>query len=63
MKMNRYYFTTKSRVITEIVVVAEDEDEAWDMMLSGDGEETEVEHSTFSEELDFIEEVKENEDA
>jgi hypothetical protein len=58
--MNRYYFTTKSYITHEVVVLANSEDKAWDIMQSGGGKETEVDSNCYSEELDSVEKVEEN---
>lgn len=56
--MNRYYFTKKSYITHEVVVEANNEEEAWDIMQSGGGKEFEVDCECYNEELNFFEEIE-----
>ena len=59
MKKKRYYYTTKAFVTSEVIVEADSEEEAYDLLMSGQGEETEVEYDCYSEELEHSEDIVE----
>ena len=43
MKKKRYYYLTKAYVTSEVIVEADSEEEAYDMLICGQGKETEIE--------------------
>ena len=59
MKKKRYYYVTKAYVTSEVIVEADSEEEAYDLLMSGQGEETEVEYDCYSEELEHSEDIVE----
>ena len=59
MKKKRYYYTTKAFVTSEVIVEADSEEEAYDLLMSGQGKEEEVEYDCYSEELEHSEDIVE----
>ena len=59
--MNTYNFITRSYVEHEVTVKAKSEDEAWDKLYDGEGDEEEVSSDTYHEELYWTNEKEEEE--
>tara|TARA_R100000231_G_scaffold37348_1_gene32810 strand:- start:13 stop:195 length:183 start_codon:yes stop_codon:yes gene_type:complete len=57
MKKKRYYYTTKAFVTSEVIVEADSEEEAYDLLMSGQGKETEVNYDCYSEDLEHSEDI------
>jgi hypothetical protein len=57
MKKKRYYYLTKAYVTSEVIVEADSEEEAYDMLISGQGKETEIEYDNYFEELEYSEDI------
>ena len=57
MKKKRYYYTTKAFVTSEVIVEADSEEEAYDLLMSGQGKEEEVQYDCYSEDLEHLEDI------
>ena len=57
MKKKRYYYTTKAFVTSEVIVEADSEEEAYELLMSGQGKEEEIEYDCYSEELEYSEDI------
>ena len=57
MKKKRYYYTTKAFVTSEVIVEADSEEEAYDLLMSGQGKEEEVQYDCYSEDLEHSEDI------
>ena len=59
MKKKRYYYTTRAMVTSEVIVEADSEEEAYDLLMSGQGKEREIQYDCYSEELEHSEDIVE----
>jgi hypothetical protein len=57
MKKKRYYYTTKAFVTSEVIVEADSEEEAYELLMSGQGKEEEVQYDCYSEDLEHSEDI------
>ena len=59
MKKKRYYYTTRAFVTSEVIVEADSEEEAYDLLMSGQGKEREIQYDCYSEDLEHSEDIVE----